>query len=283
MAKIKHSKYKNTAILYEVLIKKLMYDTMNEDVNSNSIMKIIRKFFNNKTELYRELKLYQTLDESKFTSDNQAIYYIDKIINARKNLDNSKLKQEKYNLVNEIKKNYNIEDFFKSNIRNYKKYASIYQIFEYNETDFPIEINKCKINLINENKVTETKPDPDVRLDEFKKLDKVTRDLAYKILIESFTEKSNGLLSNQREFLQNYISSMNGGDFLTYFKQEASRIKLQLEQMKVSDEVKQIKINEVGKLLCKYKNLTMINDNHIYVMLKYYELLEDVKKYGDNK
>lgn len=280
MTKVKHSKYKNTAILYEVLIKKLMHDTINEDNQNYSIMRIIRKYFNKNTELGKELKLYQTLDESRFKSETKAIYYIDKIIEARSNLDSKKLNKEKYQLVSEIKKHYKIEDFFKSEIRKYKKYASIYQIFEYNEKDHPIEVNKCKLNIINENQIESPAIKTDEKLNEFKQLDKATRNLAYKLLIESFTEKSSNLLESQKVFLSNYISNMNGSKFLDYFKTEASRIKLQLENLTVTDEVKKAKINEVSNLLCKYKNLNMINDNHIYVMLKYYELLDDIKKFG---
>ena len=135
MKKIKHSKIKNTGLLFELLVRQVAVDTMNNE-NSTSL-RILNKFFKGATELSKELKLYRSLQEETFNTENKAHKFIDAVISARKTLNELQLKREKYNLVKEIKSYFNIEDFFKSRVSNYKLHASICNIFEHSEADEP--------------------------------------------------------------------------------------------------------------------------------------------------
>lgn len=281
MNKIKHSKYKNTAILYEVLVKQLMYDAMQE--SESKAINLIKRHFNKNTELAKELKLYKSIYEGKFNSEDKAIYFIDRIIEARRRLNNNKLRSEKHNLVGAIKENYNLEDFFKSSIKNYKELASIYQIFEYNEVDHPVEINKCKITLC-ENLVKPKEQIKETRsedMDNYLKQSPDIRSLSYKLMVDSFNQTSSGLNNKQKEILRHYITNTNGQELLEYFKKEAQSIKGKLDKLTNDnnlDSVVSIKVNEASNLLCKFKNLKIVNENHIYSLLKYHELLSEVNR-----
>lgn len=281
MNKIKHSKYKNTAILYETLVKQLMYDSMQD--RDSKAMGIIKKYFNKNTELYKELKLYQSLHESNFNNDSKAMYFVDKMIAARKRLSSKSLRSEKYNLVKEIKENYNIDHFFKSSIKDYKEWASIYQLFEYDEYDYPVEINKCKMTLcesiVNKPASVEETTHPSVA--EFAKLDPEIRSLSYKLMVDSFNENYSGLSKPQKEILRAYITNTNGQELLEYFKKSAMGVKKKLDIIAKDDtidEVISIKAEETAKLLCRYKDLRMVNENDIYVLMKYHDLITEINK-----
>jgi hypothetical protein len=127
MANIKHNKYKNTGILFELLVRKITADTMSS--HDSKAVSLIKKYFVN-TELSRENKLYQSISKSQNISEAQAESILSTILEVNKTLDRTKLAKEKYNLIKEIKFNFDIEDFFKARVNNYIIHASIYKLFE---------------------------------------------------------------------------------------------------------------------------------------------------------
>ena len=129
--KLKHSKYKNTGILFELLTRQLTSETIAGD--SPKSLNFLKKHFNSKTELLKEYKIYYTLATQKYKKENQAIMLIEELIKAHKNLNKSQLRREKYNLIKEIKNSYNVNDFFNSKITNYKIMASIFNLLENKE------------------------------------------------------------------------------------------------------------------------------------------------------
>ncbi len=74
MKKLKHSKYKNTAILFEMLVQKLTSETLTSD--KSVTIDIIKKYFGRNTELSKELQLYNLLVKEQFKSDARALDYI---------------------------------------------------------------------------------------------------------------------------------------------------------------------------------------------------------------
>ena len=117
MLKLKNSKYKNTGILFELLIRQISSDILsNKDSHAVSLVK---KYFS-KTELAKEHKLYQTLININSLSETKAESLIETISRLSERLNKSILRNEKYNLIKEIKDNYDLENFFKAKIQNYK-------------------------------------------------------------------------------------------------------------------------------------------------------------------
>ena len=126
--KVKHSKYKNTGILFELLTRQLTSDTIAG--NQPKALSFLKKHFNKKTELLKEYKIYHTLATQKYNKDSQATMLIDTLLEAHGKLNKSQLRREKYNLIKEIKDTYNVNDFFKAQITDYKVMASIFNLLE---------------------------------------------------------------------------------------------------------------------------------------------------------
>jgi hypothetical protein len=97
MRQLKHSKLKNTGLIYELLVRQVASDTMSNE-NSNALQ-IIKRHFGKDSQLAQELKLYRTLQEEVFNSNNKSIKFIEALISARKQLNETLLKKEKYNLI----------------------------------------------------------------------------------------------------------------------------------------------------------------------------------------
>ena len=111
MKKLKHSKYKNTGILFELLVRQISTDTLNN--KDSKATYIIREHFGKSTELAKELKLYKVFIEESFSSEYKASEFVNIILSERKKLNESVLNRQKYNLIKAIKKNFVLEDFFK--------------------------------------------------------------------------------------------------------------------------------------------------------------------------
>ena len=200
MKKIKHSKFKNTGFIFELLVRQITSEIMS--ANKSVAERILKEHFNSKKELSKELKLYQYLINEKYNSESKAEKFIDTILEARKRLDETKLTREKYNLIKEIKDTYNLEEFIKSPISNYKTLASIYKIFEVASTDEQYDptdivssrftITESIINSSIQNKDIKLK---DLVMEEYKKQDEDLRAVSYKLLIESFSVGNSAIVS----------------------------------------------------------------------------------------
>ena len=212
MKKIKHSKFKNTGFIFELLVRQITSEIMS--ANKSVAERILKEHFNSKKELSKELKLYQYLINEKYNSESKAEKFIDTILEARKRLDETKLTREKYNLIKEIKDTYNLEEFIKSPISNYKTLASIYKIFEVASTDEQYDptdivssrftITESIINSSIQNKDAKVK---DAVMEEYRKQDDDLRAVSYKLLVESFNNKYSNLTNDQKGLLREYASS----------------------------------------------------------------------------
>ena len=193
--KVKHSKYKNTGILFELLTRQLTSDTITG--NQSKSLSFLKKHFNSKTELLKEYKIYHTLATKKFKKDSQATMLIEELIKAHGKLNKSQLRREKYNLIKEIKDTYDINDFFKAKISNYKVMASIFNLLE-NKDASPLSIVNSKVTLLEHitGKTLENKPKKDVVMEDYAKYDKDTRLLTYKVLLEKFVMYNNSISKN---------------------------------------------------------------------------------------
>tara|TARA_R110001583_G_scaffold8435_21_gene40331 strand:+ start:1814 stop:2662 length:849 start_codon:yes stop_codon:yes gene_type:complete len=282
MNSLKHSKVKNTAILFELLVRQIAADTM-ENRNSPAIV-LLKKHFREGTELYKELSLYRTLAEERFVAENQATRFLSAAVQSRKQLNETTLRRSKYNLIRDIKNKLVFENFINARISNYKLNASIYKLFEYNVTDSPAEITRCQL-VITEHIITEkavvNNPTPALELE-----DPVVRKLASKIVIDRFNEKYSGLNADQKELLKEYVNSVNNSPaLLDKVKNQIPVIVENLNTLNstIPSKVVKIKLQEVTNMVSGMNNIKTIQDKHILTMLRYYELIDQLKGVQNGK
>jgi hypothetical protein len=278
---VKHSKYRNTGILFELLVRQTTSDLINNK-DSKSI-KIIKKYFSD-TELTKEYALYSALVKSEKLSETRADMLIATLLEQYKKLDEKKLSKLKYNLIKEIKSFYDIDDFFKAKVDNYRQYACLYTLFESQNSKATNtkQIILNKITLLEHLSLNAShKKAPQSIMEDFMKEDSDVRLLAYKILVEKFNEKYNALSDIQKSILKNYINSIaDTSSLVTYLNERISDIKSQLKNIEKStdDKVLQIKLQEINKLVKPIEESKSIKDETVIGILQCYDLIEEIKK-----
>jgi hypothetical protein len=279
--RIKHNKFRNTGILFELLVRQIASDTL---ANSDSkAVRVVKKFFHN-SELAKEHKLYNTILSAPKLSEGKAEALINTTVDLARKLNKEQLIKDKYNLIKEIKKHYDLESFFKSNVTNYKSLAAIYTLFEsVTETKFvePKQIVLNKLTLMEhitkktliENKSSEVEQT-------FTKEDKNIRILAYKMLIEKFNTKYANLSTKQKLVLKEFINNISNPEHLKiYINENLNKVKIELTSLtkQVDDKVTQIKLNEVITLIKPISNKSSVKDEHLVTLLQYQQLVDEIK------
>jgi hypothetical protein len=285
MKKIKHSKVKNTGVLFELLVRQITLEVLNGDKTENA-KNIVKEFFASGTELNKELRLYDLLLKEKYNSESKAEMFVDTVSQAHSKLNEGKLVKEKYNLIKKINEKFELEQFLSSPITNYKVLASIYKVFESKKSEnYDIkDIFNSKVTLI-ENIIarpsTKTNKIEDTKLIEsYKQQDKDLRLLTYKILVETFNKKYTNLDSNQKNLLKEYINNIsNTSKFKDYLSVELPKIVAELKSIKakIQDKVTTIKLSETISILEKMKMGKSITDGQVSSIMLSYELIKELK------
>lgn len=280
--KAKHSKFKNAGILFELLTRQITADILagrDESFTKN----LMFKYFHESKELGKEVQLYNFILQQKSKDVSSAERLLGVVLQTRSKLDERELNKQKYSIIKEIKEKYNIDDFLKNKIPNYKLYASIYKLFEdqdKSEVKFEvIELIESREYIV-ENLTKEKKSDQE-SMDVYGSQTADVRLLAYKFLIENFNSKYNDLLPDQKKLLKEYITNVsNSSKFTKYVNEEYKRISVVLkEQVKnVTSEVVKIKINEVISQFSTKSCAGIIKENQLTSLLNAYELVEEIKK-----
>lgn len=277
MSRLKHSKFKNTGILFELLVKQIASDTL---ANKDSLaLEIIKKHFKKGTELNKELKLYQSLTKENFDNQYQAQEFVDIVLNERAKLNEGILRRQKYNLIKSIKESFVMEDFFKYRVNNYREMASVYKLFEHESGQSPKEYVTCKTTILEAITKENVEIVTEETNDDYKKQPKEVRMLAYKFLVESFNSKYTTLSEDQKRILRNYINNVdNSAKLRTFVLSEVKKLKKKLSEVKVSDKVAGIKLKETVNLIDNITNSKIINENQILSLLRYHELLQELRR-----
>ena len=281
--KIKHSKYKNTGLLFELLVRQITADTLSG--TDSPALNILKKSFT-KTELGKEYKLYETLFKNKDLSKNKADITLNTILEATRKLNRSALRREKYNLINEVKNHYKLDEFFKHQVVGYKAYASFYKLIEiYNsdklsETEEIINNKVSILEYLTQSPVNQKKVKQNL-IEEFARYDKDLRILTYKVMLEKFNGKYSNLNLGQKEVLKEFINSIDNTPRLKeIYNTKINELKISLKDYakSVSDKVTKIKLVEVIKLLKEIDKTTKVNNDDLINLLQYYELTEELSK-----
>lgn len=291
---IKHNKIKNTGIIWELLVRQLTSDILNERKES-CIQDIIKEYFNKNTELYKEYTLYKILTDTKFKNVQSAYNLIDEAVKHVKTLDQSKLKYEKYNLIKELKERFDVKEFFKTQLPNYTTLASIYKLFKNakNESVKPAlgEVSLLKEtvtnHIINEN--TKTQNQYNQLMNKVKKDNYVNNKMVFKVMIENFNKKYSGLNKNQKSILKCFIENPTHSTVLRdKIKESLNKCykNIRETQSKITDKAMKIKINHVLDRMIKVKERTdnkIIHDEIITSTLLFEELNAEISKLDNIK
>ncbi len=281
MKKIKHSKFKNTGFLFELLTRQITLEILNG--SQEKAKKIVVEFFGKNTELSKELRLYKLLIEEKYNTESKAEKYIDAILEARTKLDEQKLIKEKYNLVKSIKENFEIDSFLASPVTNYRVLASIHKLFEAKKTDISDvkDTFDSKLTLI-EHISTSTptlKQKEDKLVEDYKNQEKDLRLLTYKILVETFNKKYSNLNDTQKNLLREYINNItNTSNFGDYYSNELKTVVVELHSIykTMEDKITKIKLKETINVLKSQKIGKKVTDEQVSSLMMAIELIKEI-------
>jgi hypothetical protein len=282
MRKIKHSKFKNTGFLFELLTRQITVEILNgsEEKSKN----IIKEFYGKGTEMAKELRLFNLLINEKYNSENKAEKFIDAILEAHTKIDYTRLQREKYNLVKSIKENFEITNFLASPVTNYKILASIHKLFEGKKNDIldVHDVFNSKLTLvehISSNSQISKDSKQDKLVEDYKKQEKDLRLLTFKIITESFNKKYTSLNESQKGLLREYINNVtNTSKFNEYYESELIKTITSLHEMYkgMKDKITKIKLRETINVLKKQKIGKKITDGQVSALMMSYELIKEI-------
>lgn len=280
--KIKHSKYKNTGLIFELLVKQVAADTLSR--KESPAIKVIKKFYTGNTALVKEFKLYDFVLKNKGVGSRKADTIVSTIVEISRKLDNEALKKQKYELIKELKSHYDLEEFFSMKVESYKPLAALYCLLEAQNTpallDPAVFVNN-KTTILehltqakqSQGKVTDT------LIEEYSKFDKDLRLLTYKILLEKFNDRYKDLLPEQKNILKEFITAASSSTRLRNVVNEQIEIlRNTVEQLKekVTDSVVRIKLEEIHKGMHTVKNTQKVDDSHLVSLMQYYDLVNEL-------
>lgn len=280
--KAKHSKFKNAGILFELLTRQITSDILagrDESFTKN----LMFKYFHESKDLGKEIQLYNFIIQQNVKDVSAADRLVDVILQTRSKLDERALDKQKYNLIKEIKEKYDIDEFLKNKIPNYKLYASIYKLFEdrvQNQIKFDVSELVESREYVVEN-LTRDKKVSNNSMDVYDSQPTEVRLLAYKFLIENFNKKYSNLLPDQKRLLKEYITNIsNTNKFTMFVNEEYKRLceVLKEKTTHVKSEVVKIKINEVISQFYSKPISGIVKENQLSSLLNVYELIEELNK-----
>jgi hypothetical protein len=281
--RIKHSKYKNTGLIYELLVKQIAADTLSK--RESPALSVLRKFYTGNTTLVKEFKLYDFILKNKGVGSKKAESVLSTIVEISRKLDANSLKKQKYELIKELKSHYDLEEFFSIKVESYKPLAALYCLMEAQATSELVDLdvfvdNKTTIlEHLTQSKLS-NKAVADTLIEEYSKYDKDLRLLTYKILLEKFNDQYKDLLPEQKNILKEFIVSVNSSTRLrNVVNEEMIKLQKEISMLKenVADKVVKIKLEEIQKAITPIKNTQKVEDNHLVSLMQYYELVNELR------
>lgn len=282
--KIKHSKYKNTGLIFELLVKQIAADTLSN--RDSAAVKLLKKYFTGNTALVKEFRLYEFILKNRGVSQSKADTIVGTIIEISRKLDRETLRRQKYDLIKELKEAYDLDKFFTTTVNDYKALAAVYCLMEAQNT---AELTDPQIIVDNKTTILEhltavKQNEQDVKdklIEEYSKYDEDLRILTYKILLEKFNGTYGDLLPSQKNLLKEFITHGNsnvGLRKLVNEQIEGIKVAIQALTEKLSDDILKIKLNEILKVIQPLDNKTKVEDSHIVEVLQYHELVSELEK-----
>ena len=281
--KIKHSKYRNTGLIFELLVKQIAADTLSK--KESPAIAIIKEYFANKSSLAKEHKLYSLVLKANGVNQTKAEAIVSTVTEVSRKIDQTLLKNQKYKLISEIKKHYDLDEFFGIQVRDYKALAALYCLLEAQNNSELVDPQYLVDNKLTILEHLTAKPQnedsvKDTLIEEYSKYDKDLRMLTFKILLEKFNDNYKDLLSEQKNILKEFITSVNSNTRLrNVVNEELTKLSSEVNKLstKVKDKVVKIKLEEVAKAIVPLKKTEKINDSHLINLMQYYDLVNELK------
>ena len=270
--RLKHNKKRNTAFVYETLVRELTESVVKNNKNKqNKIVSILREHFKNESTLKEELDLYKSIYETRDVEKETAEKIVVEVKQRRASIDSTKLFQEQSALINKINRTLS-NKVYSNFVPNYKTMASVYSIFQ---DTLPV---KDRI-LLEENIVQQMSSSVETEQENQKPMDS----LIYKTFVGKFNEEYSDLLSEgQKKLLSHYISSFsdNGLELKVFVNEEIGRLKKEILEKKryssvSSNEVLKEKLEQVYNILDKTKEKS-IDTETIEIVLSTQQLLDEM-------
>lgn len=281
--KIKHSKYKNTGLIFELLVKQIAADTLSG--KESPAIKIIKKFFTGNSSLGKEYKLYEYVLKNRGVGSKKSEAVLSTVLELSKKLNNETLRKQKYEIVKDLKEVYDLEEFFSIKVESYKPLAALYCLLEATNQDNvdPSSIVDNKLTLLEylTQNTQSKKHSKDRLIEEYTKYEKDIRLLAYKILLEKFNKQYENLLPEQKHILKEIITSTNSTTKLrNLVNEEIVKIQQEVSHLKgkVEDQIISIKLEEILKNIKPLTNTQKVEDNHLISLMQYYDLVNELKR-----
>ena len=281
--KIKHSKYKNTGLIFELLVKQIAADTLAR--KDSPAVKILKKYYTGNSSLVREFKLYELILKNKGISQAKADSILSTILEISRKIDRKAVKNQKYTLIKELKEYYNLDEFFSMKVRDYKGIAALYCLMEGQTVEDLVDpqtlINNRTTVLehLTSQKQNQEKI-KDSLVEEYSKYDKDLRMLTYKILLEKFNNAYKDFSPNQKQVLSRFITEGASENKLRdLVNEELQAVKVLIEKYtsRSSDDIIKIKLQEVVANITPIVKTKKATNNDLINLLQYYELINELE------
>jgi len=275
MAKTKHNKKRNTAFLYEALVREMTKAVVSQDKKrKNNIIDILKESFSSNKILGQELRLYQTILESTDLDSITAEKLLYKIREAYATLDVQEIYDAQSSVINRINKEIG-SAVYNNFVPNYKSIATVSQLFGADSSAAGIKKGVILEQNVLETLTSDTTKEPET---EMKPIDN--------IVFKTFTSKFNeaygeGLLSEQKELLNRYILSFSSDtDMKIYLNEELGRLHVALQKALNTDEVKSDgtmteSTNSVISMIEEFRN-TPVDKSLVEKVLKIQNLVHEI-------
>jgi len=272
--RLKHNKKRNTAFLYESLVRELTKSILKEDKNrKNKAVQMLKKYFSADSSLKKELDLYRSLYETRGVERRVAEKIITETKSAHKDLNKESIFKDQTDLI----KNMNIAfspKIFNTFVPNFRNIATVYSIFN--------DSVPTSERVLLEEKVLEVMSGS--LQSENQKMTPVDN-LVYKTFVGKFNQEySDKLLEEQKELLTKYITSFsdNGLELKTYLNEEISRIREKMTEMKSGDAISKDEdlLEKAGSIIDMLEGFSdqKVSIDIISSVLKTQQLVQELEK-----
>ena len=270
---MKHNKRRNTAFLFEAIVKELTKAALkNDHKGKKEATAVLKEFFNKGSILAKELELYKALYETRATKEKEAEKILKEVKRVYSGLNHSSVFQAQSELITKVNKNLN-SGVFSNFVPNYKAIASIAQLFG-DKTSIK---NKVLLERQIVNFMTST---PLKKKEQAKKLNSAE----LKLFAKHFNNTYESLLKEQKELLSKFVDSFkdNGLELKIFLNEEIGRLREKIKNSFESQEIKNDsemveKTKKVLEVIDSFKG-QIINGSVLKKVLKIQELANEIYK-----